>query len=313
MSAPIHLPKDLDPALMYAPRHVREPSRHLDPWTDSEEPEDWSQSEDLYGAPEFSGDRAIPGGRRRSGLDPEWTPEPAMMGNRKSWVMSTLRLGGLLAFAAIVACVVISAPAAKLWVGNVITASFSGNGTSASVAAASYPSPRVVKVLRVDRPASDSDGTARQPRIVHQSGAESQADATPGGSLPPSTLVVASAAPTAVATARETRSPVEATDFVSRHVERKELDAMLERADGFIKSGDLSSARLLLRRAAEAGDMGAAFRLAGTFDPNVLKELGLRDSTPDLSQARLWYSRAAKLGSTQAARRLQQLATGSDQ
>ena len=84
---------------------------------------------------------------------------------------------------------------------------------------------------------------------------------------------------------------------------------MLARADGFIKSGDLSSARLLLRRAAEAGDVRAAFTLAGTFDPNVLKALGVRDGAPDLPQARLWYERAAQLGSPDAQRRLQQLAT----
>ena len=53
---------------------------------------------------------------------------------------------------------------------------------------------------------------------------------------------------------------------------------MLLRADDFIKSGDLSSARLLLERAAEAGDGRAALRLAGTFDPNVLKTLGFQDS-----------------------------------
>jgi TPR repeat protein len=88
---------------------------------------------------------------------------------------------------------------------------------------------------------------------------------------------------------------------------------MLQRADDLIKSGDLSSARLLLRRVAEAGDARAAFTLAGTFDPNVLKALDLQDGAPDIALARLWYERAAQLGSADAPRRLQQLATASAQ
>jgi TPR repeat protein len=59
------------------------------------------------------------------------------------------------------------------------------------------------------------------------------------------------------------------------------------------------------------GDARAAFTLAGTFDPNVLKALGLQDGVPDLALARLWYERAAQLGSADAPRRLQQLVTAS--
>ncbi len=69
---------------------------------------------------------------------------------------------------------------------------------------------------------------------------------------------------------------------------------MLKRGDDFIKSGDLSTARLLLRRAAEAGEGNAALTLAGTFDPNVLKALGFRDAG-DIAMARLWYERAGEI------------------
>ena len=82
-------------------------------------------------------------------------------------------------------------------------------------------------------------------------------------------------------------------------------------ADHFIKLGDLSSARLLLERAAEAGDGNAALTLAGTFDPNVVKTLGLPGSAADIEIARLWYERAARFGSAEARDRLQQLATAS--
>jgi TPR repeat protein len=84
---------------------------------------------------------------------------------------------------------------------------------------------------------------------------------------------------------------------------------MLQRADDLIKSGDLSSARLLLTRVAEAGDARSSFTLAGTFDPNVLKALGVQDGVPGVALARLWYERAAQFGSADAPRRLQQLAT----
>jgi hypothetical protein len=102
-------------------------------------------------------------------------------------------------------------------------------------------------------------------------------------------------------------------DFVTRHLDADELASMLRRADDLINTGDLSSARLLLRRVAEAGDARAAFTLAGTFDPNVFKALGLQDGALDIALARLWYERAAQLGSADAPRRLQQLAIASAQ
>jgi hypothetical protein len=119
--------------------------------------------------------------------------------------------------------------------------------------------------------------------------------------------------PAPVAVTREPMPQQRVPDFVTRHLDADELVSMLRRADDLIKSGDLSSARLLLRRVAEAGDARAAFTLAGTFDPNVLKSLGLQDGTPDIALARLWYERAAQLGSADAPRRLQQLATASAQ
>jgi hypothetical protein len=115
-----------------------------------------------------------------------------------------------------------------------------------------------------------------------------------------------------VATHEPTPQPT-GPDFVTRHLGADELASMLRRADDLIKSGDFSSARLLLRRVAEAGDAHAAFTLAGTFDPNVLRALGMQGGAPDIALARLWYERAAQLGSADAPRRIQQLATASAQ
>jgi TPR repeat protein len=91
-----------------------------------------------------------------------------------------------------------------------------------------------------------------------------------------------------------------------------EVAALLKRGEGFIASGDLASARLVLKRAAEAGDAQAALSLAGTFDPIVLDRLGLQGQKADIENARTWYQRAQELGSAAAPRRLQYLA-GYDQ
>jgi TPR repeat protein len=105
---------------------------------------------------------------------------------------------------------------------------------------------------------------------------------------------------------RRPRTP----DFVTRQLAGDELAAMLQRAGDFIKSGDLSSARLLLR-AAEAGSEEAALTLAGTFDPNILAVRVFQDGAADIALARLWYERAAQFGSPEAPRRLRLLANNS--
>jgi hypothetical protein len=104
--------------------------------------------------------------------------------------------------------------------------------------------------------------------------------------------------PGPVVATREPTPQQTVSDFVTRHLDADELASMLQRADDLIKSGDLSSARLLLRRVAAR----AAFTLAVTYDPNVLNVLGLQDGAPDIAMARLWYERAAQLGSGDAPR-----------
>ena len=81
----------------------------------------------------------------------------------------------------------------------------------------------------------------------------------------------------------------------------------MRRGQEFIVAGDLASARLVLQRAAEAGDSQAALMLAGTFDPIVLRDLGVLGFSPDPAQARTWYQRAADAGLPEATRRLERL------
>jgi TPR repeat protein len=95
---------------------------------------------------------------------------------------------------------------------------------------------------------------------------------------------------------------------VFRPLDAVEVEALVKRGQEYMKIGDITSARLALRRAVSAGSAQAAFALGATFDPVVLGELGVLGFAPDAAQARAWYQRAAELGSTEASRRIERLA-----
>jgi outer membrane biosynthesis protein TonB len=88
-----------------------------------------------------------------------------------------------------------------------------------------------------------------------------------------------------------------------------EIASSLRRADALFASGDLAAARLVLRRAADAGDARAAMMLAETYDPAILEKLGVHGIMPDLAMARGWYEKAKKFGATEATQRLELLAS----
>jgi TPR repeat protein len=102
-------------------------------------------------------------------------------------------------------------------------------------------------------------------------------------------------------------APVAAAAPSARRMDADELAALMARAKAFLASGDISPARLLLERAAEAQEASAAMMLAQTYDPTVLGTQDIRNITPDPALARSWYQRAAQLGSPDAQRRLSQL------
>jgi TPR repeat protein len=95
-------------------------------------------------------------------------------------------------------------------------------------------------------------------------------------------------------------------------LDRQEIAALVKRGQDFIANGDLASARLVLRRAADGGDAQAALLLGSTYDPATFKQLKVIGSGPDPGQARAWYQRAADLGSAEAVRRLEPLARGAN-
>ena len=112
-----------------------------------------------------------------------------------------------------------------------------------------------------------------------------------------------------VAVAPAVREPVPVTREAApvRRIDPDELAVLLKRAKSLLAIGDITSARLLLERAADAQEAEAALMLAGTYDPQVLGSQDLRSITPDPAAARVWYQKAAQLGSADAKRRLGQL------
>src|SRR5262249_53766188 len=80
--------------------------------------------------------------------------------------------------------------------------------------------------------------------------------------------------------------PPESTQRQPSILTPSEIAALLKRGQDYLQNGDIVSARLMLRRAASAGDPQAALLLGATFDPVVLRDLGVLGFTPDPAQAR---------------------------
>jgi hypothetical protein len=112
---------------------------------------------------------------------------------------------------------------------------------------------------------------------------------------PPTPAAAAPAAPPPTATAVRTLDP-------------DEIKLLVQQGDQFVATGDLVTARVVFKRAADAGDAGAAMALAATYDPLMLARLGVVGVTADVEKARSWYQKAASLGSSEATRRLSLLA-----
>jgi hypothetical protein len=98
-------------------------------------------------------------------------------------------------------------------------------------------------------------------------------------------------------------------EFAIHQLDADEVAALRKRGDELIASGDLAAARLVLLRAAEAGDARGALALAGTYDPMVLEKLPVHGFAPNIAMARSWYEKARQFGSADAPRRLEMLAS----
>jgi hypothetical protein len=123
---------------------------------------------------------------------------------------------------------------------------------------------------------------------------------------PPPVQVAAVAPPVQVAVAPPMQSAQ--NEIALRALGSDEIAGLYRRSRELIVQGDIAAARLLLTRAAEAGDARSALALAATYDSAELAKLGVLGLAGDTKQARAWYAKAAEFGSGEAARRLEQLA-----
>jgi TPR repeat protein len=82
---------------------------------------------------------------------------------------------------------------------------------------------------------------------------------------------------------------------------------LLKVAEGLLDAGDISAARLVLRRAVEAGNARAALLLGETYDGCLLRR-SYCSADADRAAARNWYEVANAFGSTDARERLDRLA-----
>jgi TPR repeat protein len=102
---------------------------------------------------------------------------------------------------------------------------------------------------------------------------------------------------------------IAATSQPLRQATAAEIAMMMKQGELFMENGDISGARLVFQRAAEAGDGAAALALAETYDPLVLGKSSTKAGIiSDVAIARSWYQRAVELGSTAARERIARLA-----
>jgi hypothetical protein len=294
MSSPIHHPKDLDPALMYAPPWARgetQPATSPGPAPPIEWP---PQRRPLDDGRSFSGDRAVLEVKRQLALDPDMVPEPPSAEADRATGKMMLRICGAAGAAALAAWVIVWLPASRLFEHHTV-----------QVNAATTPA--FAAATRAD----DAQAAASAPVALRD---EHEDAAAPPPTPPPPPPIklganspVSQAAPAPQLAAAPQPAPA-SPEHSALRLDDREIAALLLRGEAFIANRDLASARLVLQRAAEAGSANAAMALASTFDPLVIQSLGAVSGQPDLARARKWYQKAIELGSTTASQQLAKLA-----
>jgi len=239
-------------------------------------------------------DRAMLALQRQPADDPGLIPEPSF---KAAPVIRPLliRLCSVAALAAFVAWGVVSYSDVK---------KTAGIATSTPAIVSKHVGAVDVQPSRLP-PAPPQTTVTRIPVGDSQPVAIASADAAAVKSMP-----VPATAPAAEAVTSMPAPSQHADDHQPSRRDHEEIAILLKRGKDLLDNGDLAAARLLLRRAAEAGSAEGALMLGTTFDPVELRRLGAIGARPDLAKARQWYQRAAELGSSAASQQLAGLADG---
>ncbi len=300
MSSPIHHSKNVDAVLMYAPPWAREEGRTV-PLVPEEgaaevvqEGGEIDDTERDKSDPEFSGDRAVLELQRRLALNPEMVPEPQPIKGERAGAMVALRFGAVMLVAAFVAWLVVAVPSLRqIRHDHVRTTALAASASGRTSKQSPSPTAAISQPPRQDtRPASNDAPSAAAAKPEVHPAASSAVAAAPPSSAVPATPVIAASAP----------------EKITLRLDDEETAALIKRGQDFLRNGDIASARLLLRRAADAGSAPAALALAETYDAAGIQRLGAIGIQPEPAKARELYERAAQLGSEAASQQLATLA-----
>lgn len=283
MSSPIHHAEDLDEALHYAPPWAREHGLRERPATQLVRSQGRRPMD--IGNRAFSGDLAMAKLQRQLALHPDAVPEPPVDDIKSLWPMA-LRLCAVAGVAAAVAWLVISLPGARLQRHDV------------GHADVQVPPPVADTQKQDPLRTPAAAGLLMQHGLTEANASPAPVEAMPAPQQPPPQP---QPPPPTIA---PPSNDVAVAPPVSLSLASDEIAMLLKRGKDAFSTGDLAAARLLLRRAAEAGSAEAALALGATFDPLVIRRLGAIGAAPDTAQARQWYQKAVSLGSTAASQPL---------
>jgi hypothetical protein len=239
--------------------------------------------------PTFRGDRAMLEMQCQLALDPDLIPEPPCEGVAVIRPL-LIRLCSVSALAVFVAWGLVSYSGLKKTAEQapVSTPAIAGNQANVVDVQSLRLRPTIVQAATSTR-----DDKSQPVRIA-------TADAEAAAPAPQSVTAL----PSADTAAMPPTPPQRASERRPVRLDSEEIDVLIKRGKDLLGDGDVAAARLLLRRAAEAGSAEAAFTLGTTFDPVSLQRLGAIGAIADLAQARQWYQRAAELGSSAASQQL---------
>jgi hypothetical protein len=304
MSSPIDVSEDVDPALRYAPRWVRERTTAERSLTPINGPHARARKVARTRIrPEFSGDRAMLDLQRRLALNPDLIPEPSSEDGSVLWPILG-RLCAVTGLAAALAWGLVSLPAWK----RAPQMARPEASTSSAALPAAPKSINQVKLALVEPPAAPTQPTETTVSAPPAPPAVAAAPVDPEPSKPTVAADAPQPAPAPQQAAPLQLTPPQQDEHPALRLDDAEIAILIERGKDFLNNGDFASARLLLRRAADGGSADAAMALATTFDPVVLARLGAIGATADIAKAREWYQRAVDLGSTTASQQLAKLA-----
>jgi hypothetical protein len=225
----------------------------------------------------FDGDIALRELRARSPLDPDAVPEPPVVGSRRSTLGRVARLSGAVGLAALAGFFVVR-----------------GTPTAPKVIAERRSEPVTdLPVPMMERFAAATPMAAPPAMAMPQPQAQAaEASAPPAVPTPPAPQALPAVSPPAPS------------------LDREEIVALYKRGEQLIAQGDVAAARLMFGRAAGAGDARSALALGASYDPEMLKKLGVVGVAADAALAREWYSKASGFGSREAAQRIELMAQG---